>query len=314
MPEMNWTSPKAELTEAVLLRSLDLMPDGILLIDGTRTAVYANSAFLQMWGLSSDIVDDVRGADEDLLRRAIVQVREPDSFIREVERLYDSNQSSRDELELKDGRVFQRRSVPLEMSGGGRIWVFTDITEERLSGTDPLTGLRNRRSYEREFADFAQARADGSWRAVTMMDIDNFKALNDTEGHAWGDEVLRRVGDFLAEEVRGSDVAYRIGGEEFLITSRHRSGEGPADFAERLRAGLIARHIAHNENGGLGVVTVSLGVGAFHEPQDPDSLFKSVDKALYRAKHAGKNRVEQAILAEKLASDEIEKSRIATAR
>ncbi len=311
MPEMNWTSPDAELTEAVLLRTLDLMPDGILLIDGMRTAAYANSAFLNMWGLSSDIVDEVKGADEGLLRRVIEQVREPGDFISEVERLYDSGESSRDEVALKGGRVFQRRSVPIELSGKGRVWVFTDITEERLSGTDPLTGLRNRRSYEREFPDFVKAHADDAWRGVTLMDIDNFKALNDTEGHARGDEVLRRVGAFLAEEVRGSDAAYRIGGEEFLITSRHRSGEGAADLAERLRGGLIAQRIEHKENGDLGVITVSIGVGAFNEPQDPDRLFESVDKALYRAKRAGRNRVEQAILAGKMASDEAEKSRIA---
>jgi two-component system cell cycle response regulator len=157
--------------------------------------------------------------------------------------------------------------------------------------TDSLTGLPNRRSAmdQLEQAWSAAART-GFPLAVMVVDIDHFKHINDTYGHAAGDKVLREAAATLRASARREDSVCRIGGEEFLVICPNTSLEAALQSAERLRATLGARRIAigHAE----GTITTSVGV-AVREPDtvDMDALVSAADQALYAAKEAGRNQV-----------------------
>jgi diguanylate cyclase (GGDEF)-like protein len=163
---------------------------------------------------------------------------------------------------------------------------------QRLSDTDRLTDLCNnaylKKCLNEEFDRSARYRHDLS---VIMMDIDNFKAFNDTYGHLRGDAVLRALGGVIRENSRTADVAARYGGEEFVLMLPETGTAGAMAVAERIRAGVEALRIEGSE--GVPVVkTVSVGVATF--PAHAASalrLLESADEAMYRAKHAGKNRV-----------------------
>ncbi|TMH81326.1 MAG: sensor domain-containing diguanylate cyclase [Betaproteobacteria bacterium] len=160
---------------------------------------------------------------------------------------------------------------------------------------DPLTGLYNRRFLE-EFLLRELARADRKKHALSIitLDIDHFKRINDTLGHGAGDIVLRRVGLLLQGYVRESDIACRVGGEEFSLLLPEASMQIAAPRAENIRAGvheLRLKYDGHN----LGAITISLGVAAFPEHgTTPDTLIRAADQALYDAKSRGRDRVASA--------------------
>jgi diguanylate cyclase (GGDEF)-like protein len=168
------------------------------------------------------------------------------------------------------------------------------VDARRGEVTDPLTGLLNRRGMERRLNDYWRDHARGDARVLALLvDVDHFKDINDTQGHAAGDQVLRELGALLNASVRGGDLAVRMGGEEFLILCDAPPGEGHR-IAERLRRTLAEE---------LSPVTVSIGV---HEvcprPTDvlPEAAWVAVqvaDRALYEAKQNGRNRVAQSPVA-----------------
>ena len=276
-------------------RALDALPDGILLIDSSRAVAYCNPAFADHWRIPDSIVqsrDEIR-----MLELARDQVLDPVAFVREVERITPTAEPSEDEVRLKDGRVLSRRSVPFADGGAfaARLWIFTDVTEARSASVDDLSGLPNRRAYASQFPAFVKAQDDGILRSVGIVDIDNFKAYNDHYGHAAGDLVLRRIGELLrVEAARADDLAFRIGGEEFLIAARTARGHDPRAVFEALRAGVSAMNLAHAGNAPHGTVTISIGLSSFHGPGCAAALFDEADAALYRAKRGGRNRVESA--------------------
>lgn len=129
------------------------------------------------------------------------------------------------------------------------------------------------------------------------MDVDNFKGYNDVYGHAAGDIVLKQIGRLVSSRLRGDDVAFRIGGEEFLIACTARTEMGACAFFEALRLGIEAEGIPHKLNGPRRVVTASFGLAVFRGPHDPEKLFEAVDEALYVSKASGRNVVTIADLA-----------------
>jgi diguanylate cyclase (GGDEF)-like protein len=160
---------------------------------------------------------------------------------------------------------------------------------------DPLTRTRNRgalfSSLQREWE---LARRHGQPLSVIMLDVDHFKAVNDTYGHAVGDAVLKQVADCITRCVRASDIVFRYGGEEFLILLSNTPQDGAMHLAERIRLEL-ARH-THVAGGGTPLrVTASLGVAALYDGDSKELLLTHADQALYRAKHGGRNRVEASL-------------------
>ena len=163
---------------------------------------------------------------------------------------------------------------------------------ERQALVDGLTGLANSRAAaDALHAEAARAERLETPLSVVLADLDGFKEVNDAHGHAVGDEVLRAFAEVLRETLRESDVAGRWGGEEFLLLLPGADEEGAAQLAERVRIGLAARE--HPGVPGLRV-TASFGVAEYAGETNTEQLVAAADGALYRAKRAGKNRVERA--------------------
>jgi diguanylate cyclase (GGDEF)-like protein len=157
---------------------------------------------------------------------------------------------------------------------------------------DPLTGLFNRRfmleTLEREL--YRMQRKESSL-SIIMLDLDHFKRFNDTFGHAAGDAVLSALGRMLIAQVRKEDVACRYGGEEFTAILPETSLKTACDRAAELRQLVHGLHLEHLGQS-LGGITISLGVAVYPQHgEDPEALLRAADKALYQAKHAGRDRV-----------------------
>lgn len=201
-------------------------------------------------------------------------------------------------------------SVDLPSGGSGEVGYLTSVFNtmvgslrdhraelERLSNTDSLTGLSNRRHMMDALRlEHERAKRGSGPFAVLMMDVDHFKKFNDEHGHQAGDEVLVRFGSVLRETIRAYDCAARYGGEEFLVML---SGTGEADavgIAER----ICERVRAESFDGGH--ITASIGVAEYPAHGDSvDAVIGRADEALYRAKRAGRDRVASAVAAKQKA-------------
>jgi diguanylate cyclase (GGDEF)-like protein len=178
-------------------------------------------------------------------------------------------------------------------------YTLTDAGQEALlrqlfesSVTDALTGTHNREYFDSQLkAELSFARRHKTEVALVLFDVDHFKKVNDTYGHPAGDEVLIRLAHAVRPIVRNEDVFARYGGEEFAVILRGVDINGAASLAERLRATVEAMTIP-TERGSIHV-TVSIGcasVGGAHDLK-PEGMIAQADARLYRAKHAGRNRV-----------------------
>jgi two-component system cell cycle response regulator len=160
---------------------------------------------------------------------------------------------------------------------------------ESLALEDPLTGLANRRLLpERVWMAIAHARRNKSAMAVVYLDLDGFKEVNDTLGHAAGDVLLKSVADRLVGAVREEDTVARIGGDEFMIALWHVIGEEDTGLVASKLIDVVAQ--PYELDGHTVTVTISAGASIYPvHGEDADSLMKSADGALYEAKRAGKN-------------------------
>lgn len=165
----------------------------------------------------------------------------------------------------------------------------------RQARQDPLTHVGNRLRLREDLETLsAQAERYGHSFCAILCDIDFFKPYNDAYGHLAGDEVLKKTASVLSTNLRAGDVAYRYGGDEFLIMVLEQSLESAAVVAERLRRGVEVLAIPHEARNPPGIVTVSVGLAALipGEKKPIEDLLKEADAALYGAKEAGRNRVE----------------------
>ncbi|MGE4506078.1 MAG: diguanylate cyclase, partial [Desulfovibrionaceae bacterium] len=164
-----------------------------------------------------------------------------------------------------------------------------------LSLLDGLTGIHNRRSFDRDLAGvFEQAKQGVETFSLLLCDVDLFKAYNDLYGHTEGDEVLRRIAGVIDANIREGDRVYRYGGEELAVLFNHADGNVAAAIGERILDAVRALGIPH-QDGGHGVVTISGGLVEFSPDfQNPTDMVKAADDGLYRAKSSGRNRLETA--------------------
>lgn len=170
-----------------------------------------------------------------------------------------------------------------------------DEANRRLAALDELTGVANRRFIIAALdRDVGRALRTRQSMAVMMVDIDNFKGINDTHGHLVGDQMLRNVVDVIQHRIRAQDIVGRYGGEEFLVVLADTTAQGAQQLAEQLRAAV--QETTFGRPGDSVGVTVSIGVfGGRLEPGDSwDQIIHAADMALYRAKQNGRNRVEVA--------------------
>jgi diguanylate cyclase (GGDEF)-like protein/PAS domain S-box-containing protein len=257
----------------------------------------------------SPAIERLRGVTaEETMRQSLDEFYPPDSAESIREYFRSALAAAKDGTELppfrleheffhKDGsRVAAEMQVIPHLDEQGRVLeilgVTRDITERkkleselrRLAVTDPVTGVWNRRHGEELIsADLGTAHAPLS---LLMLDVDKFKAINDTRGHQAGDRVLVEIGRRLAAICRDTDMVARWGGEEFVILLRDCALPGGLKVAEQIRAAIADTPFID-----VGAVTVSIGVAEAHRDDDLTSWVARADEALYEAKGSGRNTV-----------------------
>jgi diguanylate cyclase (GGDEF)-like protein len=169
------------------------------------------------------------------------------------------------------------------------VWHIAEV--DKRSRTDPLTGLWNRHHFGEQLQRcLDEADRFGDPVSLVLVDIDHFKRVNDSWGHQAGDAVLKQLSRIIQDGVRSVDICVRYGGEEIAMILAKTDSEHAVEVAERLRARIAAQPVRH---GGAEIaVTASFGVATYPETvKVRDQLFPASDKALYIAKHEGRNRV-----------------------
>jgi len=159
--------------------------------------------------------------------------------------------------------------------------------------TDPLTGLGNRKYFDRMIGMAVQnALATGEPLSLLLFDIDHFKSFNDSYGHLTGDQVLRLVGLSLKQTIKGQDITARYGGEEFAVVLPNTALRQALTVADHIRRAVMAKELKKKSTGEiLGRVTISVGVSMLKAGDDTDALIERADACLYAAKRNGRNRV-----------------------
>ncbi len=199
------------------------------------------------------------------------------------------------------GKVFERdeQGTAIRMNG-----VHIDITEartleeriEKLAVTDALTGLFNRHNFEElSKAVMERAQRQQSCFCLLLLDVDHFKAYNDTYGHVKGDDVLEKISRTLRSNIRqADDYCFRVGGEEFAVIFTEDSPSTARQIAERIKSAVEGLAIPHQKNSASEFVTVSMGLSYTEVPNlsvDIDLLYQNTDLRLYQAKSEGRNRL-----------------------
>ena len=158
---------------------------------------------------------------------------------------------------------------------------------QQLALSDPLTGLANRRAWEEEL-QCRMKDAGARQTCIALLDLDHFKRINDEDGHAAGDNVLRRAADALRKNVRGNDFLARLGGDEFAMILDGLSPDNSATACERIRIAVCGELATSAPR----AITASIGFAVLVAPtkQTADELYSAASDALRRAKHAGRNR------------------------
>ncbi|NDY91062.1 GGDEF domain-containing protein [Ideonella livida] len=187
-------------------------------------------------------------------------------------------------------RAMQKVQILQQTMEEERAQLITQLSQ--LSNTDGLTGLLNRRAFfEQAERELATAQRHGFHLSVVLLDVDHFKAINDSYGHGVGDEALRAVASTLAAQIRTGDLAARYGGEEFVLLLGHCDAAQAFKSAERLREAVSQLRVA-DPLGGAFALTASLGVASTGQHGlELQHLLSVADAAMYRAKRTGRNRV-----------------------
>jgi diguanylate cyclase (GGDEF)-like protein len=175
---------------------------------------------------------------------------------------------------------------------------YRDAIQQALK--DPLTDLGNRGALEQAIDhQWQMAQRYDQHFCVLMLDIDHFKKINDTYGHAIGDDVIKAVAQSISATTRQTDVAYRYGGEEFVVILNKSELVGASIIAERIRENIAALQIPTDSEGSMINVTISIGGSCSAHHQSPSELIKQADKVMYIAKNSGRNRVQFSETSEK---------------
>jgi diguanylate cyclase (GGDEF)-like protein/PAS domain S-box-containing protein len=262
----------------------DTMRDGVVVVDDKSLMRLANPACEKMFGFPAS----------DLLGRHISLVIPDWNDIETA----DGGNGGKTEGRRQDGSLFPVDLSRAKAAVDGAyhlVCVIHDLTQEELlrhdASIDPLTGVLNRRDLlAKSGAELERAGRYSHPCTVLMLDIDHFKTINDTFGHAEGDVPLQRFAAACEEILRKNDMFGRMGGEEFAIVLPETNAEGGHQLAERLRARVAEIEIAAETE--RRHMTVSIGLAEQASADDNiEVLLSRADRALYRAKQAGRNRV-----------------------
>lgn len=163
---------------------------------------------------------------------------------------------------------------------------------KRLADTDPLTHVWNRRAFDKEIARIYATGRNIMFDALILADIDRFKNINDRFGHPVGDKIIQIIADIFQSSVGGGMFVSRTGGEEFALIIEGKSEDATHEIAERIRVLIEQTPFTSSKTGmNYGAVTVSMGICMASEAEGPEDLYSKADRALYRSKVNGRNRV-----------------------
>ena len=293
----------ADAANARLHDAIESVSDAFALFDAEDRLVLCNGSFARTFTDETE-ADELRGLSADEIIRASVARGErippqfannEDAWIAERLRQHRNPSGEGFVFQLADGRWMQAKER--RTSEGGIVGVHADITtlkavEEQvrhLANHDPLTGLPNRRLLmDRMMQAFSNARRHEDQVAIMVIDLDDFKRINDVHGHKVGDRVLQVISGRLRTTVRQADTVARMGGDEFVvILPELHKREAAARIAEKVQH-AAARPI--NIDGISFQVRASIGLAVFpHDGEDVEALLKCADVAMYRAKDEGRN-------------------------
>ena len=276
--------------------SVDTTADAILWVRPDASLAYANDSMCRLLGYSREEILGIKVYDID-------GAHTPETWrLRWEEARQKRTISVQTVHRRKDGTTVsvEVTSNYVDLQGTARLCSFIrDVSERkrteeellRLATTDSLTGALNRRYFnERCGQEIQRSRRYGGRLSALMLDLDHFKRINDTSGHAAGDEVLRAFARLCAAQLRATDHFGRLGGEEFAVVLPGTSFEGAAVVAERLRKAAGEARV--DVNGTEIRFTVSVGVTEWApEDRDMDDVHRRADEAMYEAKRRGRNRV-----------------------
>jgi diguanylate cyclase (GGDEF)-like protein len=283
----------------LLSRRLDValnnMLQGLMMIDGAGRVLLANPRYIEMFGLPADAAK-VASNYADMLALGISHGNVPpdDMAVLGAWRKTVAGHGVRAifNWELADGRTFKITHQPMS---DGWLATYEDISESRradvkiahMARHDALTDLPNRVLFREKLEEAMVHARRGNLLALLCLDLDQFKAVNDTLGHPVGDALLQAVAARLTERVRETDTVARLGGDEFAVVQAPVDKPTEvADFAERLIAMLEEPFLVHGHQ-----IVISTSIGIAFAPQDgldADELLKNADLAMYRAKSDGR--------------------------
>jgi diguanylate cyclase (GGDEF)-like protein/PAS domain S-box-containing protein len=274
--------------------------DGILSVNAGGEIISINQRCIDMWDFDRDIVNGLSA--QHLLESILHHLVDTKQFLGRVQYLYEHrNETSADEFELKDGRIFERHSAPMfgaDNTYYGRVWMYRDVTQRKRAeetiwkqaNFDTLTGLANRQLLrDRLEQEIKKANRAGLQVALLYLDLDQFKDVNDTLGHDIGDILLVEASKRLAACVRETDTVARLGGDEFIVVM----GELEKTHGVERVADDILRRFTQPFQLGEEISYISASIGITFYPQDAsniDEMLKNADHAMYAAKNRGRNR------------------------
>lgn len=232
---------------------------------------------------------DVSSSHSDALatvNKNLPSLTSPEQIKAIVQRLINENARFRGEVDVLNTRLRQSRSQIEKLRA--------NLSEsQRLGMVDAVTSLKNRHWLQANMGrEVKLAIESDEPLSVIMADVDHFKKINDTFGHAVGDEILRRFGELLSKSIKGRDTAVRYGGEEFIVLLPQTRLSGARNLGEQLRAELESKRWMHHRTGKpIGTVTASFGVAQVRMDDTAEILIDRADAKLYEAKAAGRNCV-----------------------
>ncbi len=283
---------------SLLQATLESTADGILVVSSDGQVLGYNQKMIDLWQLDPAVLET--GRDDELRASVLSQLVDPDTFTRVVDRLLATPmECSNDQLEFSDGRFFERYSQPQLIDGVpvGRVWSFRDMTlhrqleqELRMKAfSDPLTPLPNRAYFIQELtAALASSSRPHQSIAVLLLDLDDFKTVNDSLGHVVGDALLVAVAERLQNCLRVGDIAARLGGDEFVVMLDRLKGPQDAIYAAERLLAAVSRPI--QVEGQQLRIRASIGIAAPLGDENASDLVRNADLAMYTAKRDGGGR------------------------
>jgi diguanylate cyclase (GGDEF)-like protein len=275
--------------------ALGNMPHGLCMFDAERRLLLSNAAYARLYALPEDLTRPGTPLQK-ILEHRISAGNSPaqmNTYFNVVIEAAMRGSSASQHIPLRDGRIIKISHQPLQH--GGYVATHEDVTEAAraeekikfLAGHDPLTGLLNRSSFQDLCDDAVKLARIERPAALLCLDLDKFKTVNDTLGHAAGDNLLKALSDRIKDRLRSQDSFARLGGDEFAIFI---PGGGQAEMSVFARRLVDAVRQSFSIEGKAVQIGVSIGIAI--APQDGDTLdtlMRHADKALYQAKHGGRS-------------------------